>query len=157
MEKSTKRRVPSFENYIAEKSKSIAQQRLFGMAFAVRKGKLDRSEVSDEVLKIADGDMTDKEIEDFAKTKHKDLPQKVDEGSGNELDTFEKLLKSKDWFYMMSDDNRVYKRGQAEDAEIKKVISVLIDNGQESEAKKLWDKYAPTAPYSNSKMAFPGK
>lgn len=35
------------------------------MAYAVRKGKLKRSEVSKSVLDIADGDMTDKEIQDF--------------------------------------------------------------------------------------------
>lgn len=46
-------------------SKSKSQQRLFCMAYAVRKGKLKRSDVSKPVLAIADGDMTDKQIEDF--------------------------------------------------------------------------------------------
>lgn len=50
-------------------AKSKAQQALFGMALAVRKGEMKRSEVSKSVLDIVDGDMTDKEIEDFAKTK----------------------------------------------------------------------------------------
>lgn len=50
-------------------SKSQAQQRLFGMALAVRRGELDRSKVDKNVLEIVDGEMTDKEIEDFAKTK----------------------------------------------------------------------------------------
>jgi hypothetical protein len=50
-------------------AKSKAQQRLFGMALAVRRGELERSKVDDEVLKIVDSDMTDKEIEDFASTK----------------------------------------------------------------------------------------
>ena len=50
-------------------SKSQAQQRLFGMALAVRKGELDRSKVDKSVLEIVDGEMTDKQIEDFAKTK----------------------------------------------------------------------------------------
>jgi hypothetical protein len=39
------------------------------MALAVRKGEMKRSEVSKSVLDIVDGEMTDKEIEDFAKTK----------------------------------------------------------------------------------------
>lgn len=46
-------------------SKSKSQQKLFCMAWAVRKGELDRSKVSDEVLKIADSDMSDKEIKEF--------------------------------------------------------------------------------------------
>ena len=50
-------------------AKSQAQQRLFGMALAVRRGDMKRSEVNDSVLDIVDSDMTDKQIEDFAKTK----------------------------------------------------------------------------------------
>ena len=48
---------------------SKSQQRLFGMALAVRRGEIKRSEVNGAVLDIVDSDMTDKEIEDFAKTK----------------------------------------------------------------------------------------
>jgi len=51
-------------------AKSKSQQRLFGMALAVRKGEMKRSDVWKEVLDIVDSDMTNKEIEDFAKTKH---------------------------------------------------------------------------------------
>jgi hypothetical protein len=46
-------------------AKSKSQQRLFGMALAVRRGELKRSEVEDEVLDIVDGKMTDKQIRDF--------------------------------------------------------------------------------------------
>lgn len=56
-------------------AKSKAQQRLFGMALAIRKGEMKRSEADDSVLDIVDSDMTDKEIEDFAKTKHKNLKE----------------------------------------------------------------------------------
>lgn len=56
-------------------AKSKSQQRLFGMAYAVRQGKLKRNEVDDSVLDIVDSDMTDKEIEDFASTKHKSLKE----------------------------------------------------------------------------------
>ena len=45
------------------------------MALAVRRGELIRSEVNDEVLDIVDGKMTDKEIEDLAKTPHKGLKE----------------------------------------------------------------------------------
>lgn len=60
-------------------SKSKAQQRLFGMALAVRRGDIERSKVNQEVLDIVDGDMTDKEIEDFAKTKHDGLKEYLQE------------------------------------------------------------------------------
>ena len=60
-------------------AKSKAQQRLFGMALAIRKGEMKRSEADDSVLDIVDSDMTDKEIEDFAKTKHKNLKEHLNE------------------------------------------------------------------------------
>jgi hypothetical protein len=50
-------------------AKSKSQQRLFGMALAVRRGELKKSEVGDAVLDIVNSDMTDKQIEDFAKTR----------------------------------------------------------------------------------------
>ena len=56
-------------------AQSKSQQQLFGMALAVRKGELERSKVSQEILDIVDGEMTNKEIEDFAKTKHKNLKE----------------------------------------------------------------------------------
>ena len=56
-------------------SKSKSQQRLFGMALAVRRGEMKRSDVYQEVLDIVDGDMTDKQIEDFASTPHKGLKE----------------------------------------------------------------------------------
>ena len=60
-------------------AKSKSQQRLFGMALAVRKGEMKRSEVNQSVLDIVDGDMTDQQIEDFAKTKHKGLREHLQE------------------------------------------------------------------------------
>ena len=56
-------------------AKSKAQQRLFGMALAVRRGELKKSEVGDAVLDIVNSDMTDKQIEDFASTSHKSLKE----------------------------------------------------------------------------------
>lgn len=60
-------------------AKSKAQQRLFGMALAVRRGELKRSEVENSVLDIVDSDMTDKQIEDFAHTKHTSLKEWLNE------------------------------------------------------------------------------
>ena len=94
-------------------AKSKSQQRLFGMALAVRRGDMKRSDVWDEVLDIVDSDMTDKEIEDFAKTKHdkikehkvmKDIKQYINETSypGQEV---KDILESGKFGYMYYDPN----------------------------------------------------
>jgi hypothetical protein len=58
---------------IGEKAESEQQQKLFGLALSVKRGKTPRSEASAEVLKIVDT-MSEKKIRDFAKTKHEGLP-----------------------------------------------------------------------------------
>ena len=60
-------------------AKSKAQQALFGMALAVRRGELKRSDVDKSVLDIVDSDMTNKEIEDFTSTKRKSLQDYIKE------------------------------------------------------------------------------
>lgn len=61
---------------LQEKAESEQQQKLFGLALSVKRGKTSRSEVSAEVLKIVDS-MSEKEIRKFAKTKHEGIPKKV--------------------------------------------------------------------------------
>lgn len=63
---------------LVEKATSKAQQRLFGMAHAVQKGELSPSKVGGAVKKIAKTVNPD-DVEDFASTKHDDLPEKIDE------------------------------------------------------------------------------
>jgi hypothetical protein len=58
---------------IREKSVSQAQQKMMGMALAYKRGEMD--DASPEVKKMADS-MSMKDLEDFAKTKHKGLPVK---------------------------------------------------------------------------------
>ena len=78
-------------------AKSKAQQKLFGMALAVRRGELkksdvdsdvldidllsisNKSDVDSDVLDIVNSEMTDKEIEDFASTKHNGLKNHLKE------------------------------------------------------------------------------
>ena len=60
-------------------AKSKAQQKLFGMALAVRRGELKKSDVDSGVLDIVNSEMTDKEIEDFASTKHNGLKNHLKE------------------------------------------------------------------------------
>jgi len=57
---------------------SQQQQKLFGLALAVKRGEVSPSEVSDEVKDIVDR-MSEKDIEDFAGTKHAGLPKKVEQ------------------------------------------------------------------------------
>ena len=60
-------------------AKSKSQQRFFGMVDAYKKGEMKNP--SKEVKNAADS-MTRKEVEDFAETKHKGLPEKVKESKG---------------------------------------------------------------------------
>ena len=57
---------------------SQQQQKIFGLALAVKRGEVSRSEASQEVLDIVDS-MSEKDIEDFASTKHAGLPKKVEQ------------------------------------------------------------------------------
>ena len=63
---------------INEKARSEAQQRLMGMAWAVRSGQMDRDKATEEVLKLADSSISDKALHDFAATKHKDIEKDND-------------------------------------------------------------------------------
>jgi len=57
-------------------SKSKAQQRFFGMVDAYKKGEM--KDASSKIKKAADG-MSMSDVKDFAETKHKGLPEKVEE------------------------------------------------------------------------------
>jgi hypothetical protein len=58
----------------------------------------------------------------------------------------EQKLKSHDWFYIISDDNRTYTKGSAQQSEIRKIIKDLESMGKGQEAKDLYNKYAPYTP-----------
>ena len=58
---------------IDEKAVSQAQQKLMGMALAYKRGEMD--DASDQVKELAKS-MSEKDLEDYAKTKHKGLPVK---------------------------------------------------------------------------------
>lgn len=56
-------------------SVSRKQQKLFGQAWAVRQGELSREDAWPAAVRIADSDITNKDLEDFASTSHKGLPE----------------------------------------------------------------------------------
>ena len=62
------------------------------------------------------------------------------------LDALEELLKKHDWYYMMSDDNRAYTQGSAQQQEIRKIMKGLESMGYGNDAKTLYNKYAPNGP-----------
>jgi len=63
-------------------ARSKTQQRLMGQAYAYKTGELKSKdmdpEYADEIKKLAKS-MSEKQLRDFAKTKHKNLPEKVEE------------------------------------------------------------------------------
>lgn len=61
---------------MTEKAKSKSQQRFMGMVDAYKKGEMPDASPA---IKKAAKSMTKKEVKDFAKTKHKGLPEHVDE------------------------------------------------------------------------------
>ncbi len=68
------------EKHLDEKSTSKSQQRFMGMVHAAQQGKLDTSKLDNpEKIEKAAHDMSQKDAKDFAATKHKGLPEKVNE------------------------------------------------------------------------------
>jgi len=64
------------------------------------------------------------------------------EEGGDLMQQLEKALKSHDWYYMMSDDNRWYEAGIRQANNIRDLIVKLKDAGQGDEAEALYKSYA---------------
>jgi hypothetical protein len=77
---------------VNEKSVSKQQQKLMGLALSVKKGDTPKSKVSKSVKDMAKK-MSKSDLEDFASTKHKGLPDKVETNEDNKYD-IGKALKS---------------------------------------------------------------
>jgi hypothetical protein len=74
------------EEELEEKSDSKSQQRLMGQVYGIKSGELKPSDLNpeykDKILKIADS-ISLKDAKDFAETKHKGIPEKVNESKSN--------------------------------------------------------------------------
>ncbi len=57
------------------------------------------------------------------------------------LSDFETKLKNHNWYYMMSDDDKAYSNGSAEESELKKIAKQLSDMGYGGDAAKIFNKY----------------
>ena len=82
-------------------SKSKSQQRLMGVAYAVKSGDMQLSDVDsayrDDVKGLVDG-MTLKQLKDFASTKHEDLPEKIKEAIDlGKVQSNMKSITQKEW------------------------------------------------------------
>jgi len=66
------------ETKLQEKAVSKQQQKIMGLALSVKKGDTPKSKVSKKVKDMSK-EMSKKDLEDFASTKHKGLPKKVEE------------------------------------------------------------------------------
>ncbi len=77
-------------------SVSKKQQRLMGQALAYKRGEIKYKDLNpqyaDEIKKLAKS-MTDKQLKDFASTKHKNLPEKVKESNVMTFDSFNEAHK----------------------------------------------------------------
>ena len=78
---------------ITERAKSKSQQRFFGMVRATQKGEMEGG--SSEVSKAATS-MSKSDVKDFAKTKHKKLPEKVTAKEESNPRTLVKKVMQKD-------------------------------------------------------------
>lgn len=71
------------EETVLEMSVSVNQQQAAGAALSAKRGKTDPSKLKGAAREMYDS-MTEKQLRDFAKTKHKGLPEKVEEECGCE-------------------------------------------------------------------------
>lgn len=66
------------KNVVNEKAKSTSQQQAAGMALAAKRGEMNIDDLKGAAKEMYDS-MSADELEDFAETKHKNLPKHVDE------------------------------------------------------------------------------
>lgn len=77
------------ETKLQEKAVSKQQQKIMGLALSVKRGDTPKSKVSKKVQDMSK-EMSKKDLKDFASTKHKGLPKKVEEK--NEVEKLEESI-----------------------------------------------------------------
>ena len=111
---------------VKEKAVSKSQQRFFGMVDAYKKGEMP--DASPAIKKAADG-MTKKQVKDFAKTKHKGLPNHVDEN------TLVRLIRESIQEHLV-DVMKRYTEGKATSKEANKAIMDLANSSNSINERK---------------------
>jgi len=147
------------EEYILEKSLSRAQQRFFGMVRAEQKGEM--KDASPEVKEAAKS-MKEKDVHDFASTKHKGLPEKKGDCK-EEMSLVERILAE------ATDAERMAAKARREEREKKQSkrlraakLSVAANKalkGEEDEdqPKRKRGKSAPTATERSATISAAGR
>ena len=131
-----------------EKAVSQQQQKLMGLAYAVKKGEIDAP--SPEIQKIADS-MSLEELKKMAEGKHKDLPVKKevkeeDKVTNEKLDARRKMFREKIKKLAYEKAKRMVKSGKMEEKKEEKVKNKVTINPELKEhkgydfAKKYYDK-----------------
>jgi len=59
----------------------------------------------------------------------------------SDLDVLENLLSTHDWFYMYSDDHRVWSKGTDQASDIRRQIDICCGLGLSEEANLLYEQY----------------
>jgi len=106
---------------LEEKAKSKSQQQFMGMVNAYKNGKMSASDASPEIERAADS-MSDKEVDDFASTKHKGLPDHVKENNIKEIKITENM---EQFIVTVKHDNgttKIKTSGSSEDEAKQKVM-----------------------------------
>lgn len=115
---------------IDEKSVSKKQQGLMGAAYSVEKGDKEIEDIPKsyrgKVKKVVDS-MSKKQVKDFAKTKHKGLPNKVETKEEEKYDLNDAMLKHAANYFTKSAKRRVPIIGGIGESELEKEITKLVE------------------------------
>ena len=118
-------------------AKSKQQQKFMGIVRAIQKGDEPASKFSKDAQDAAD-DMKKKDVEDFASTKHKGLPKKVEQYLRQQIRKSVEVIIKEDWFDRLSkDEKEKYIKAHPNS---KKAKQAAHDKEREKIAKKIRSK-----------------
>jgi len=107
-------------------SVSKQQQKLMGLALSVKKGETPKSKVSKSVKDMAKK-MSKSDLEDFASTKHKGLPDKVETNEEEKYDLGDALQKHAANYYTKFAQKSVPRVASIGESELEKEITKLVE------------------------------
>lgn len=111
---------------IDEKAVSKQQQKLMGLALSVKKGDTPKSKVSTKVKDMAKK-MSKSDLEDFARTKHKGLPNKVETNEEEKYDLTDAFEKHAANYLTKVAQKSVPRIGEIGESQLEKEITRLVE------------------------------
>ena len=118
--------VSATEGEINEKSVSKQQQKLMGLALSVKKGDTPKSKVSKSVKDMAKK-MSKSDLEDFASTKHKGLPNKVETNEEEKYDLGDAFEKHAANYLTKVAQKSVPRIGEIGESQLEKEITRIVE------------------------------